>query len=349
MSFRSLGSFASARLLAGVFVWCIALGSLGGLGGCALVIPQTEGLYAAKPADLPELVELKEVPFFPQDDYQCGPAALATVLANFKPGITPEQLVGQVYLPGRQGSLQVEMLAATRRHGMVAYPLAPRFDSVLREVAAGSPVIVLQDYGVWPVSVWHYAVVIGYDYPRMEAIMRSGENRRLIIPFGILEYTWKESDYWAMVALPPDKLPVTATETTYVASVIALERTGNSRAASIAYATALGRWPENIAATAGLANAHHALGELDKAEMVLRRGVEQHATSVILLNNLAQTLSDLGRHAEALSFIDRATALGGNLAEAVKETRELIVKRLSTPALLREPMTKQAPGLRKRQ
>jgi hypothetical protein len=29
----------------------------------------------------------------------------------------------------------------------------------LREVAAGNPVIVLQDFGVWPVSIWHYSVV----------------------------------------------------------------------------------------------------------------------------------------------------------------------------------------------
>src|SRR3546814_2318796 len=30
---------------------------------------------------LPRQVELSEVPFFPQEDYYCGPAALATVLA----------------------------------------------------------------------------------------------------------------------------------------------------------------------------------------------------------------------------------------------------------------------------
>jgi hypothetical protein len=33
--------------------------------------------------------------------------------------------VPQVYLPARKGSLQVEMLAAARRHGLVSYQLAP--------------------------------------------------------------------------------------------------------------------------------------------------------------------------------------------------------------------------------
>ena len=69
----------------------------------------------------------------------------------------------QVYLPERKGSLQVEMLAAARRHGMVSYQLAPRFEDMMREIAAGTPVVVLQNLGVFS-SGWHYAVAIGYDY-----------------------------------------------------------------------------------------------------------------------------------------------------------------------------------------
>jgi len=173
------------------------------LGGCALFIPQTEALREALPAGLPERLELEQVPFFPQDDYQCGPAALATALVHSGAKVAPDDLVDQVYLPARQGSLQIEMLAAPRRYGLVSYRLAPRFEDLLREVAAGNPVIVLQDYGVWPFSIWHYAVAVGYDYPEGEVVLRSGERKRLSMPFAILEYTWKESDYWAMVAMPP--------------------------------------------------------------------------------------------------------------------------------------------------
>jgi hypothetical protein len=55
----------SARLTAGAFLLC------GCLSGCALLIPQTEQLRQQWPADLPPKVELTEVPFFPQDEYQC--------------------------------------------------------------------------------------------------------------------------------------------------------------------------------------------------------------------------------------------------------------------------------------
>ena len=119
--------------------------------GCALIIPQSEEIRQNRPADLPATTELTEGPFFPQKDYECGPAALATSLVYFGAPVTPDELVSQVYLPERKGSLQVEMIASARRNGMVAYQLAPRFLDMLREVAAGFPVIVLMDFGVWPV------------------------------------------------------------------------------------------------------------------------------------------------------------------------------------------------------
>lgn len=321
-----LSWFENARRLAGVFACCCAVT---GLSGCALILPQTTALDRDRPEGLPEKVELAEVPFFAQEDYQCGPAALAMSLAYFRPGVTADQLVDQVYLPARQGSLQVEMLAAARRHGMVSYQLAPQFEDVLREVAGGLPVVVLQDYGVWPLSIWHYAVVIGYDYPHLEVILHSGQNRRLTMPFGVLEYTWKESDYWAMVAAPPDRVPATATESRYLAAVNALERTGNARAANTAYTSALRRWPGNLAALIGLGNTHHALGELDQAETALRKALGIEPKSVIVLNNLAQTLSDRGHYEEALNFADSAIALNGPLSPAARQTREEILQRLS--------------------
>lgn len=317
-----LAAPGNARLIAGVFFLSAAL------SGCALLVPQTEDLRAAWPAGLPERIELADVPFFPQQDYQCGPAALATTLVHFHVKVTPEALVDQVYLPARQGSLQVEMLAAPRRYGMVSYQLAPRFEDLLREVAAGIPVIVLQDYGVWPFTIWHYAVVAGYDYSKNELVLRSGEKQRLSMPFAVLEYTWKKGDYWSMVTVPPDRIPVTATETGYLAAIVAMERVGNAHATTVAYATFLRRWPDNVTASIGLANGHHALGEFKDAEAVLRQAADRHPDSVAVLNNLAQTLSDQKRDEEALALIERAVALGGPFAAAVRDTRELILQRM---------------------
>jgi tetratricopeptide (TPR) repeat protein len=248
------------------------------------------------------------------------------VLAAAGERVTPEDLVSQVYIPERKGSLQVEMLAAARRHGMVSYQLAPKFEDLLRELAAGNPVIVLQNLGIS--DGWHYAVAVGYDYDSAEIILRSGEKERETLRFWTHEFVWMRSGYWAMVALPPDRMPATADPSRWLTAVSALERTGNARAARTAYEKYLERWPAEVNAAVGLANTQHALGDLKAAERVLRDAEERDPKSVIVLNNLAQTLSDQGRHAEALPVIERAVALGGPFAASVQETRDAILKKL---------------------
>jgi tetratricopeptide (TPR) repeat protein len=311
-----------ARAAAGVFVCACLLA----LSGCANLWPQTAQLREALPPGLPERVELAEVPFFPQSEYQCGPAALATVLASAGVKVTPEELVSQVYLPERKGSLQIEMLAAARRHGLVSYQLAPRLEDVLREIAAGTPVILLQNLGFS--DGWHYAVAIGYDYDSGKVILRSGVTERELLPFTMNEFVWMRSGYWAMVALPPERMPVTADETRWLGAIAALERAGQAAGARTAYAQFLKRWPDNVNAAVGLANAHYSLGALAEAERVLRAAAQRDPGSVIVLNNLAQTLSDQGKSAEALPLIERAVAAGGPFANAVQQTRETILRRL---------------------
>ena len=174
-----------ARLSAGFLFLGIAL------SGCAVILPQSSALREQRPPDLPVRVELTAIPFFAQTEYQCGPAALAMALNAAGIGVTPEALVEQVYIPARKGSLQVEMLAATRRRGLIAYELAPQLTDVLGEIAAGAPVIVLENYGFRIYPIWHYAVAIGYDLERVEIIRRSGTKQRQTMPLGVFVDLWR--------------------------------------------------------------------------------------------------------------------------------------------------------------
>jgi Tetratricopeptide repeat/Peptidase_C39 like family len=314
----------NARPLAGVLLSAVLA------SGCALVVPQTAELHDAWPGTLPERIELADVPFFPQEEHQCGPAALATTLRYAGVEITPDELVPQVYLPARRGSLQVEMLSAPRKYGIVSYALAPRLEGVLGEVAAGNPVIVLLDFGVWPISLWHYADVVGYDRAKGDAILRSGRHERLRMPFAVLEYLWKKNKHWAIVTLPPERIPSTATEAEYATAVTAMARVGGPQAARKAYAAFLGRWPDSVEGSIGLANSYYAVGELKEAESVLRDASKRHPDSTPVLNNLAQTISDNGRNEEALEIIDKALEAPGAFAAQAADTRELILRRMGT-------------------
>jgi hypothetical protein len=323
-----------ARPRAGLFLagrpWRAALCAcaLALLAGCAQMVPQTVQLRTSWPQGVPQSLELAQVPFFPQEDYQCGPAALATVLAHTGVAVTPEPLVSQVWLPARRGSLQLEMLAAARRYGRVSYVISPRYADLLRELAAGNPVLVLQDVGTL-VTQWHYAVVNGFDYPSGTIYLRSGTEKRLELPFTAFERSWMKGGYWAMVAVPPDRIPATATEESWMTAVLAMARVAEPAAGLQAYTAALKRWPENLAAAVGLANHHHLQGQLPQAAAALRDALRRHPRSVILMNNLAQVLSDQGRHQEALAQINQAAAEAGSpFAGEVKGTRQLILERM---------------------
>ena len=130
--------------------------------------------------------------------------------------VSPDALTDEVYIPARKGSLQVEMLAGARRHGLLAYELAPELKDVLAEVAAGNPVIVLQNLGLWAFHpYWHYAVVMGYDLEKNRdpaAFGHQGAPRRC--PLGLFEFLWIDGGRWSMVALPAGRLPASAREAT---------------------------------------------------------------------------------------------------------------------------------------
>jgi len=313
-----------ARFLAGF----LFLSSL--LSGCAIILPQTSALRDHPPAELPARAELTEVPFFPQEEFQCGPAALAMALNAAGVSVTPESLIDQVYIPARKGSLQIEMLVAARRHGLIALELAPELTDVLREIAAGTPVIVLENYGFKIVPKWHYAVLVGYDLAESELIRRSGTKQRQTMPFAVFEYNWKTEGHWAMVAVPPDRVPVTATEPRFANAVIALERGGQVKNAHIAYSAMLKRWPDSLAAQMGRGNTAYALRDLATAESAFRRAAAAHPDSPAALNNLAQVLAENGQLNEALTTAERAVSLGGPLLSATQATLDEIRRKSQT-------------------
>lgn len=298
------------------------------LTGCAQFVPQTIALRGQWPTQVPRAIELRDVPFFPQTAYQCGPAALATTMQAAGAQVLPDDLVGQVYLPSRRGSLQIEMLAAPRRHGLVSWQIAPEFNALLRELAAGHPVLVLQDLGLWPLSQWHYAVVVGFDYVAGELYLRSGLNQRQAMPFTVFELTWRRNGYWAMVVTPPGVIPASAAKASYLPAVLAFDRIAAPQAARMAWQGFLARWPGHALASLALSNRLYAERDLPGAESVLRTAVQTHPTSTEILNNLAQVLAEQGHNDEALATIDRAAALAGPFAAEVATTRAGILQRL---------------------
>lgn len=312
---------ATTPALAGVVLCAVLL-----LGGCAAP-PQLAALEREWPARWPDRVLLGTVPFFAQDDKLCGPASLAMVAQAAGRVVTPAELTPQVYLPGRQGALQVEMLAAARRQGLVPYVLAPELQALLAEIVAGEPVLVLQNLALPITPMWHYAVVIGFDRERQEVVLHSGTTDRLVMPLATFERTWARSGHWAVRVSSPAQLPATAAPEPWAVAVAALERV-DSGAAYTAWSTALQRWPTDRMALLGLGNAAYGMGQRERAAQAYEAATQAHPDFADAWNNLAQVRLELVQLAAARDAAARAVALGGPRLSGYRALQEQIAQRM---------------------
>ena len=246
-----------------------------------------------------DTAELTNVPFHPQEQYQCGPASLAMMLNTQGVNATPDELKSRVYLPERQGALQIEMVAAARQYGMLVYPLEPELADILVEVRAGYPVLVLQNlrFNWWP--QWHFAVVIGFDSDQEALILHTGTQQRYRQPASVFMATWDRSNRWARVILPPNQIPLTAQPLPYLMAAHDLEATQQLVAAQFAYQAAAAAWPDQPAALLGLGNIAYQQGRWAVATDRYQAMTTRFPQIASGWNNLAEALLKQGRAAAA--------------------------------------------------
>ena len=294
--------------------------------GCASVPPSVGELPYPEHA-----IELEDAPFHPQERYQCGPAALTTVLEKSGAAVSLDDIVEKVYLPGRQGSLQFELMAATRTEGRLPYTIDGSLTAVWRELEMGRPVLVLQNLGVAAIPRWHYAVVVGIDAGRGEVVLRSGTDRRRVTPIRAFLHTWRRGDDWGMVVLAPGELPAAVDRSRYFEAIAALEQAGRFEEAALAWRAALVNWPGDTTALFGLANAQFALQDFTAAEVSYRELLQRDPGLFAARNNLALVLSEQGKHGAALGEIESALAENRDpdLEDALQDTQATIRRRIS--------------------
>lgn len=285
------------------------------LSGCSILpsesLPQTP--------NIPSRAMVADVPFFAQDELQCGPAALAMALNWSGIAVQPSDLSTEVYSPGLKGSLQSSLIGSARRHGRVAYTIIGS-EALLAEVSAGHPVIVLVNLSFFWYPKWHYAVVIGYDQQQGEVVLHSGVTAREVISSWTFMNIWKRSGYWGLLVLPPNRIPRGGGEEEWLAAVSGLENTRKWQAAALGYATALERWDKSFVAWMGLGNSKYNLNDLNASAEAFYQATLLQPENGMVFNNLAHVLAEQGKHKEALVAAQRAVKLGGSHINTFRQT-----------------------------
>ncbi|WP_229755586.1 PA2778 family cysteine peptidase [Vreelandella lutescens] len=224
------------------------------LTGCA----RSPVLLESTKASLAPQTELTEVPFFAQTEYQCGPATLAMVLNHEGVEASVDELIPQVFLPGRDGSVQPEMLATVRRYERLAIPIRGTMDALLTHLEAGDPVVVMQNLALPAFPMWHYAVAIGFDLPNETLILRSGEIERHTLSFSRFDATWARSERWGFVVSEPGSLPEGVTARNALEAISAFEEQHGPAKALSSWQAFGERFPANPLGQFALGNALYA-------------------------------------------------------------------------------------------
>ena len=199
--------------------------------------------------------------------------------------ISVEDLTSQVLTASKNGTLQSDLIAASRRRGMMAVRLSG-LPSILQEVGAGYPVIIFENLAFNWFPRWHYALVVGYDLEHEDVVLHDGPTAYRHWGMRKFERSWKYSGYWGLVVLPPGELAVSADELTNSEAAAGLEESGRTEEAAVSYRQLLRRWPDSLVALIGLGNIAYARHAYRESASYLRQATKAHPESKIASSNL---------------------------------------------------------------
>jgi ABC-type bacteriocin/lantibiotic exporter with double-glycine peptidase domain len=142
------------------------------------------------------------VPFVRQTSEDCGPAALAGVMAFH--GRQPDlaAITAAVYLPKLGGTLPMDLERYAKEAGLRTDAASGTLDALRRTIRNNEPVICLLDLGFGPYRAPHYVTVIGFDDVNRLVIMHDGEAPDRTMGYEKFGKVWKRAGNWMIVVTP---------------------------------------------------------------------------------------------------------------------------------------------------
>jgi predicted double-glycine peptidase len=153
------------------------------------------------PVEKPKAVQIIEnVPFYPQEMYQCGPASLAGILNFWGITVLPEEIAAEIYSRSARGTLNLDMTLYAERKGLKANHYEGSFEDLKEKIDAGYPLIVMVDYGFSIYQKNHFMVLLGYY--ENGVVANSAKDQHKLIPIRVFLKSWKRTRYWSLLITP---------------------------------------------------------------------------------------------------------------------------------------------------
>jgi len=145
---------------------------------------------------------IEGVPFVKQTEYDCGPAALASVLSFRGKAVDLERITASAYLPGLRGTLPMDLERYARDEGLKTSSSSGSTATLKSAVRSNIPVICLLDLGFWFYRQPHFVTVIGFDDGNGLFIMHDGGIPNRTMGYEDFEKKWARAGKWMIVIEP---------------------------------------------------------------------------------------------------------------------------------------------------
>jgi len=286
--------FKKACLLAGFLL----------LVGCQST-PQADRLRQQGLASLPPSHAIAHVPFYPQEQFYCGPTTLSEVFGYYHSDISPNDIAPKMFIPDKDGSLQLEMITATRQYGFLPYTARGTLSSIMALVSDDIPVIVFQNLSIQLLPQWHYAVVTGFDSEKGTVTLHTGVTPDHEMSFELFERTWARGNYWYLAPVPPDVTSSEMVPFTYTSAAYDMLKVGDKARALVFLETATKQWPKQWLAYFLLAN-HFMNTDAPRAFQWFEKGFDAGQNEPAYLHNFIVLLYEMDDKPKANALLTDA-------------------------------------------
>src|SRR5712691_3735912 len=126
---------------------------------------------------------IQNVPFFPQEDYYCGPSALAGLLTYYGHPTTQDEIAQDIFLPRHFGTLSMDLLLYSQEKGLDTKVVEGNLNLLKSEIEQKHPIVVFLNLGLKIFPKCHFITVVGYDDLNQIIIAHSGREAEQRIPY----------------------------------------------------------------------------------------------------------------------------------------------------------------------
>lgn len=296
------------------------------LAGCASL--PTRPAYGPSPA-VGEGLFLAEAPPVEQRAYQCGPAALESVLRYWGAEADASALADSLSSSRHaRGVLNIALAQQMKDRGFWTQMESSDLAQLREWVRRGVPPVITLHVGRFGMPLYHFVVITGFDSRQDLFYLNAGRSGVESLGADQLDARWKRAGRWALIVCPPERVAWPLNGGQAAEMGLLFEKRGDLESAQRWYQIAAEQEPGNPAVQFNLANVELKRGRLEAARARYEKLSSRHPAWMALQNNLAWTRLSLGDAHGAAETLLSAFRHGGRARPEALDTLGLAYCRL---------------------